>query len=107
MARFEGTPWECLAWLDGYFSIMRNVTEGAKDVSDDKEYYESLLDVLDRSVYTVTVEPMKGMVAPYTARPENSYAAMRMRTSLELFDAIQRHGTNKGTIDDDTNDNNV
>ena len=90
LTRYEGTPWECVAWLERYFSIMRNIAKGMRETSDDIEFCESLIDALEKSVYRVTVEPL-GMVTSDVARPENSYIVMRMQTALELFDAIQKH----------------
>ena len=89
LTRYEGTSWECVAWLERYFSIMRRIAEGMRDTSEDKEFGEKRVDALDMSVYRITVEPL-GMVAD-DVRPENSYIVMRMQTALELFDAIQKH----------------
>ena len=89
LTRYEGTPWECVAWLERYFSIMRGIAKGMRETSEDREFSDKLVDTLDMSVYRITVEPL-GMVAD-DVRPENSYIVMRMQTALELFDAIQKH----------------
>lgn len=104
-ATFQGTRYECLAWLDSYFGIQRSIVEGALAVELDRaggdaEAYEKMLDVLSRSVYEVSITPL-GMVTKDETRPENAYRAMRIQTALELFDAITSE--NKRKKDDKQN----
>jgi len=88
-AMFEGTPDECVAWLDTHFSMMGKIVEGAKSVADEsaRADFDEMLDALGRSVYRVTVEPI-GMVAKHGARDEWLPRVTRLRTGLELFDAL-------------------
>lgn len=86
-AMYEGTPWECLAWLESYFRIQRALIDGCAGGKKDAQMWRDLQDVYDRTVFTVTIEPMK-MKAPYETRPENEYRVMRLKTGLDLFDAI-------------------
>ena len=99
LTQFDGTRWECEAFLDSYFSMQRWITEGAlqsaSSMGDEAgtESYKRMLDALDGSVYRVTVEPL-GFVTATPVRPENAYRAMRMQTSLDIFDAIVGVGDN-------------
>lgn len=103
---YEGTRWECEAFLDSYFSIKRQIAEGALESALSRgdmavaEDIKDMLDALDGSVYKVTAEPL-GMATETPVRPENAYRAMRMQTALEMFDAIV--SANKNSSDDNTN----
>lgn len=88
VAMFEGTPTECVAWLLSYFESMTRIVKGAREKSDD-EWYDSVLDALGRSVYRVAVSPT-GMVADAAERPAYLNATTRIKTGLELFDALSR-----------------
>ena len=89
VAVFEGTRWECEAFLDSFFTIQRKIVEGARSKASEDEVpkYDEILETLDRAVYRVTVRGL-GMVANEQVRPENAYRVMRVRTALEMFDAI-------------------
>lgn len=91
MATFEGTPAECVCWLEtGYFSTQRRIVEGAMSTCPDeaeRARFAEMLDVLDRSAYKVTVEPL-GMVARDRARPEWAQLVARHELKEELFDLI-------------------
>lgn len=94
---FEGTRWECEAFLNSFFNIQRKIVEGARSKAseDDAPKYDEILKSLDMAVYRVTVRGL-GMVASEQVRPENAYRAMRMRTALEMFDAITEDVHNEG-----------
>ena len=111
-AQFDGTRWECEAFLDSYFSIQRRITEGALQSAslmndeDDVDGYKKILDALGRNVYRVTVEPL-GFATATPVRPENAYRAMRMQTSLEIFDAIVGAGDSSSDDKADSSDDNT
>ena len=88
-ATFEGTRWECEAFLDSYYGIQRNIVLGAqsKAPEDESARYDDMLYVLDRRVYRVTVKPI-AVATGEPIRPENDYRAMRVKTALEMFDAL-------------------
>ena len=96
---FEGTRWECEAFLDSFFNIQRKITEGArsKATGDEAAWLDEILDTFDKRVYRVTVSGI-GVVTGDEVRPENAQRAMRMRIALEMFDAII-HGDNVAAED--------
>ena len=91
MATFEGTPAECVCWLEtGYFSTQRRIVEGAMSTCTDeteRARFAEMLDALDRAAYRVTVEPL-GMVARDRVRPEWSALVSRHELKEELFNLI-------------------
>ena len=91
VSMYEGTRWECEAFLDSYFSIQRNVVLGARSAAseDEAEGYDRVLETLDRRAYRVTVRPL-GMVTGDEVRPENEHRVMRLQTALGMYDAIAR-----------------
>ena len=92
MASFEGTPAECVSWLQTYFAIQEKMVEGGRSTAktdDDAERFDELLDVVGRSVYRVDVEGL-GMVARQRVRPEHMARVTRMETGLELFDMLSK-----------------
>ena len=96
-ATFEGTPAECLSWLQTHFAIMRKIVEGAMSNAPEDEvgHFEEMLDVLDRSVYKVRVRPLK-MVAKDRVRLEHMARVNRMETGLLLFDILRKTAENDG-----------
>ena len=103
---YEGTRWECEAFLDSYFSIQRNVVLGARSVASEDEVgmYDSQLDVLDRRAFRVTVRPI-GIAKGKVVRPENEHRVMRMRTALDMYDAIARGVRESAKDEDDMSEN--
>jgi len=96
-AVFEGTRWECEAFLNSFFTMQRKIVEGARSKASDTEWYDQLLDTLDKKVYRVTVTGL-GVVADDAVRPENAYRAMRIQLALEMFDAIKNAAENTENV---------
>jgi hypothetical protein len=98
-AVFEGTRWECEAFLDSFFNIQRKITEGArsKATGDEAAWFDEILDTLDKRVYRVTVSGI-GVVTDDAVRPENAYRAMRMQTALDMFDALKDAAENTENV---------
>jgi len=104
-ATFEGTPAECVCWLETHFSIMEHIAEGAKMEApeEEKQKWDELIDAMRRSVYKVTVEPLAGMVAKERVRPEYMARVGRIETGLELFDILAR-GMDKSDENSENNE---
>ena len=112
LSQFDGTRWECEAFLNSYFSWQRWITEGAlksaikRNERENAEHYREVLDSLDREVFRVTVEPL-GFAVTTPIRPENAARAMRMQTALDIYDAIFRREDDSDDAEDDSSDDNA
>ena len=95
LTQFDGTRWECEAFLNSYFSWQRWITEGALESAiergeeENERHYREVLGSLDREVFRVIVEPL-GFAVTTPIRPENAVRAMRIQTALDIYDAIFR-----------------
>lgn len=92
---FEGTPIECEAWMRKQFDAMRAYVEGWTSEVRDGEYVpadnqQEKLDVYDRSVWKVTIEPTEH-VAVERMRSSMVDECVRVEAERELFDTMARH----------------
>lgn len=91
MASFTGTSAECVEFIHSHFEAMRVLVAAAKDSTEDKEGFDTLMETMGRTVYEVTVEPVLSddgmpMVAPQRVRPDRAKRVARIETGIELFD---------------------